>query len=576
MSSPLAHCAGAGGARLLPGPPHMLNIVTNEAAERFCYYGLRAILTLYLTDVLALSEGAAVSTVSYFIAGSYLSPLFGGFVADAYFGRYSTILGFCCVYLAGTVALAAGAFAGAALGLRLAGLYGGLALVALGTGGIKANIAPFGVDQLAGFADADTTSFFFVFYAAINCGSLLTYAVMPVARARAGFGVAFSLPMAALVLSIAVFLAARRHYVHQPPRGSIFVRSWRVLAAAVARPRGEGEPLMRGLGPAGSVGGGGGGGGSIVVSSPLGGAARGAALPILSALAASPPVLPASTFLGRARGSPGVEDSDVTDLEAVARIAPVFAVLPLFWSLYDSTSVTWTLQARRLDRGPIEPDQVQLLNPLLVVCFVPLFDAAVRRLSALPRRWRWLRPTPLRRMTAGCFLTATAFALSGLLESAVTGGAAPPSVAWQIPQFVVLSIAELCVSTTGLEFAFREAPPSAKGLIMALFFLTTTVGNLLNGVLYSAVDGILDNKQTIWLFTGLMLLASCLFALVASRYRPAVPEAEPDDGACAAKAATEATGAAAAAAAAGAAAPSDLELASGGASAKVGGVASWK
>ena len=71
-------------------------------------------------------------------------------------------------------------------------------------------------------------------------------------------------------------------------------------------------------------------------------------------------------------------------------------------------SVTRTLQARRLDRGPIEPDQVQLLNPLLVVCFVPLFDAAVRRLSALPRRWRWLRPTPLRRMTAGCFLTAAA------------------------------------------------------------------------------------------------------------------------------------------------------------------------
>jgi len=265
-----------------------------------------------------------------------------------------------------------------------------------------------------------------------------------------------------------------------------------------------------------------------------------------------------------------VEDSDVTDLEAVARIAPVFAVLPLFWSLYDSTSVTWTLQARRLNRGPIEPDQVQLLNPLLVVCFVPLFDAAVRRLSALPRRWRWLRPTPLRRMTAGCFLTATAFALSGLLESAVTGGASPPSVAWQIPQFVVLSIAELCVSTTGLEFAFREAPPSAKGLIMALFFLTTTVGNLLNGVLYSAVDGVLDNTQTIWLFTGLMLLASCLFALVASRYRPAVPEVEPDDSATAAKAV------AAAAAATGAAGPSDLELASSGASAKAGGVASWQ
>jgi len=550
-------CAGA--PRLLPGPPHMANIVVNEAAERFCFYGIRAILTLYLTDVLELSEGAAVSTASYFIAGSYLSPLVGGFVADAYLGRFSTILAFCAIYLAGTVALSAGAFAGGALALRLAGLYGGLALVALGTGGIKANIAPFGVDQLAGFADADTTTFFFVFYASINCGSLLTYAIMPVARARAGFGAAFSLPMAALLLSLCVFLAARSKYTRQPPSGSIFVRSWRVLAAALARPRGEGEPLIKPNAAAAAL--------AVVASNnPLGAAARKAeesGLAVPPAAAAAVPLT--GSFLDRARGSAGVADSDIADLAAVIRLAPVFSVLPIFWSLYDATSVTWTLQARRLDLGGVEPDQVQLMNPLLVVLFVPLFDRAVRYLSSLPRRWRWLRPTPLRRMTAGCFLAAAAFALSGVVESAAAAtpaGAAPPSVAWMVPQFVVLSVAELCVSTTGLEFAFREAPPSAKGIVMACFFLTTTLGNLLNGVLYSALDGVLDNAQTIWLFTGLMLLAACLFALVASRYRPAVPEPEAE---------AEENGAAA---------PADLELAAaagggGGVAKAAGGVAAW-
>ena len=567
----MARCCGAGLPRLLPGPPHVANIVVNEAAERFCYYGLRAILTLYLTDVLQLSEAAAVATASYFIAGSYLSPLLGGFVADAYLGRYATILAFCSIYLLGTLVLAGGAFAGAALSLRLAGLYGGLALVALGTGGIKANIAPFGVDQLVGFADVDTTSFFLVFYASINCGSLLTYAVMPVARARAGFGAAFSLPAGALLLSILVFLAASRKYTRQPPSGSIFTRSWRVLAAALGRPRGEGEPLIK---PASAAMAATGSGGSMV-SNPLGGGGSGAAFaspasplsPSSTLLSASTPGATATTaamltgtFLDRARGAAGVADSDVVDLVAVMRIAPIFLVLPFFWSLYDQTSTTWTLQARRLNRGGIEPDQVQILNPLLVVCFVPLFDAAVRRLSALPRRWSWLRPTPLRRMTAGCFLTAFAFALSGILESAVAAaapGAAPPSVAWQVPQFVVLSIAELCVSTTGLEFAFREAPPSSKGLVMALFFLTSTAGNLMSAAIFSAVDGVLNNSQIIWLFTGLMLCASCLFAVVAARYKPAVPEPEPVE-------------AASAAAVAGPAA--DLELA-----AKAsGGVASWE
>jgi hypothetical protein len=125
------------------------------------------------------------------------------------------------------------------------------------------------VDQLAGFPDADTTSFFFIFYASINTGSLLTYAVMPVARARAGFGAAFSLPMAALVLSLGAFAAARARYTRQPPTGSIFVRSWRVLAAALAQPRGEGEPLIKQGSAAAATA-----GALVAASNPLGAAAR--------------------------------------------------------------------------------------------------------------------------------------------------------------------------------------------------------------------------------------------------------------------------------------------------------------
>jgi POT family proton-dependent oligopeptide transporter len=244
-----------------------------------------------------------------------------------------------------------------------------------------------------------------------------------------------------------------------------------------------------------------------------------------------PPPPLTGTFLDRARGCAGVADSDIADLAAVARLAPVFAVLPVFWSLYDATSATWTLQARRLDLMGAEPDQVYLLNSLLTVLLVPPFDLAVRRLNALPERWAWLRPTPLRRMTLGCVLTSAAFAASGAVQAAAdaadaadaasSSGGARPSVLWQVPQFVILSVAELCVSTTGLEFFFREAPASAKGLVLALFFLTTALGNLLNGVVYAAVDGVLSPLQTIWAFTALMLAAAGAFAAVAAAYRPA-------------------------------------------------------
>jgi len=507
-------------APCLPGPPHVLNVLANEAGERFCYYGLRAILTLYLVDVLGQTPARATSTVSFWIAGTYLSPVLGGYLADAVLGRYRTILAFNAIYTAGALALVGGALS-AAPAARDGLLFLGLALVAVGTGGIKANILPFGVDQLAGLPDRATTSFVLAFYACINLGSLASYLVMPLARARAGWPAAFALPAAALGLSLVAFLSARRRYVHAPPAGSVLSRAARVCLAAARAP-----PPPRGGG--GSNGGGGGGSRDIAETTPLveqpgagtgkgGGGGRAAAAP-----PSAPPPPPTHTCLDRAAGR--VDAADLADVAAVVRLAPFFAVLPVFWSLYDQTGVTWTLQARRMELHGLEADQVQALNALLVVLFVPPYDAAVRALMA--GRWPALRPTPLRRMAAGCFLATASFAVSGALEAALSRGARP-SVAWQLPQYALMTVAELCVSTTGLEFFFREAPASMKGLIMAGFFLTTTAGDLLNGVLYRAVDGVLTQEQVVWLFTALMLAAAVAFAAVAARYRPAPPPPTP-------------------------------------------------
>lgn len=478
--------------KLLPGPPHLWAIIAQEAGERFCYYGLRSVMTLFLVDVFMYSNARATSLISFWISATYLSPILGGFIADAVLGRFKTITIFSVIYLLGTVSLALAANINL---VRDGAFFAGLALVALGTGGVKANVVSFGVDQLvgSGCSDADITSYFAAFYATINIGSLFSYLLMPVARARAGFGVAFCLPLSLLIFATAVFLAASRYYNHVAPTKSVLSSVWTVCYNASSfrnRRSEEREPLT-----ASSSLHKGGEGASVVKTDPT-----------VTTLT--------GTFLDKARGK--VNDDDIVAVAAILRLLPILALLPVFWALYDSSSVTWTLQARRLNLHGIEPDQVQVLNPLNIIVMVPIWDRVLRYMNTLPQTW--LHPTPLRRMVVGSFLTAAAFSFSGLLETAIRPDF-KPSVFWQLPQLLTLSVAELCLSTTGLEFFFREAPPSMKGVILACFYLTTSLGDFLNGVLFAAIDGVLTESQTIWLLVSLMLFVSFIFVYVAYTFK---------------------------------------------------------
>ena len=231
--------------KILPGPSHLWAIIAQEAGERFCYYGLRSVMTLFLVDVFMYSNARATSLISFWISATYLSPIVGGFIADAVLGRFKTITIFSIIYLLGTVSLALAANVNL---VRDGAFFAGLALVALGTGGVKANVVSFGVDQLvgSGCSDSDITSYFAAFYATINIGSLFSYLLMPVARARAGFGVAFLLPLSLLIFATGVFLAASRFYSHVSPSKSVLSSVWTVCYNASSfrhRRSEEREPL---------------------------------------------------------------------------------------------------------------------------------------------------------------------------------------------------------------------------------------------------------------------------------------------------------------------------------------------
>jgi POT family proton-dependent oligopeptide transporter len=149
--------------------------------------------------------------------------------------------------------------------------------------------------------------------------------------------------------------------------------------------------------------------------------------------------------------------------------------------------------------------------------FVPVFT-----LGIYPRIGRWA--APLRRMSLGLFLAATAFVLIALLQKRLEAGA-HLNILWQTWPYIVVTAAEVLVSTTGLEFAFREAAPEMKSLIMSFWLLTVAVGNLLVALITaflphtnSATEDASVSSARFFLYAGMMFAVAILFSLIAATY----------------------------------------------------------
>jgi POT family proton-dependent oligopeptide transporter len=232
--------------------------------------------------------------------------------------------------------------------------------------------------------------------------------------------------------------------------------------------------------------------------------------------AARRPAAPGGGWLDRAR--PDHPAAAVDGARAVLRVAGVFAATLAFWALFDQQGSSWILQAQRMDGTlfggvRLEASQIPALNPLLVLTGVPLLHRVV--FPALERLG--VRVTPLGRMTVGMFLATTSFAAAGLVEAALDGGARL-HVAWQLPQYLTITAAEILVSVTALEFAYTQAPKALKSTVMSVWFLTSALGNLLTATV-SQVNRF-QGPTFFWFFAALMLGAAVLFALVARAYRP--------------------------------------------------------
>jgi POT family proton-dependent oligopeptide transporter len=206
----------------------------------------------------------------------------------------------------------------------------------------------------------------------------------------------------------------------------------------------------------------------------------------------------------------------------VGKLFGLVLFISVFWALYYQNASAWVLQAEKMDRTFLGitwlSSQVQAINPILVLVLIPACSYWV-----YPAVSRVFPLTALRKIGIGFFLMTATFLISAFIEARL-GAGVRMNIAWQLLAYALLTLAEVMVYGTGLEFFYSQAPNAMKSFIMGLFLLSLSIGNaftaLVNVVIQNA-DGStkLSGAPYYLFFAGLMLVTAIGFIAFASRYR---------------------------------------------------------
>lgn len=453
-------------------PPGVPYIIGNEAAERFSYYGMNSILTIFMTKYLTdkmgnlsvMQPAAAEAWYHTFVVVLYFLPLLGAVLADAFFGKFKVVLWLSIVYCLGhgTLALMGSSVAHVLEPRYLLAI--GLVMIAMGAGGIKPCVSTNVGDQFGESNKHLLPKLFNWFYFTINAGSTVSTLLIPwllepfkaspeFASKWPGFAsflesprlhspdIAFGLPGIFMVIATIFFWWGRKKFVHIPPVGG------RKYAA------------------------------------------------------------------------------EIFNKETLKVIFNVFIPVPfvaMFWALWQQNFSSWIVQAESMDRHFLGIDwlssQIQTVNPLFILIMLPLFSYVV-----YPLVEKVVRLTPLRKMGAGLFVTAASFLLVAIIQKWIDGGA-KPNIIWQVYAFLILTAGETLVSPTHLEFSYTQGPVKMKSLIMCTYLIAISLGNAFTAGVNFFIqnpDGSvkLQGASYFMFFTWVMLGTAVLFAIVTPFYK---------------------------------------------------------
>lgn len=171
---------------------------------------------------------------------------------------------------------------------------------------------------------------------------------------------------------------------------------------------------------------------------------------------------------------------------AVLKLGIIYSFVAVFWGLFDQTGSSWVIQAQDMDRRFMGVEwlesQIQVLNPILVMILIPLFQLVV-----YPGVNQFFKLTAIRKISIGLFLTVGSFWVVAHAQSLIDSGQTP-SIAWQLLAYVLLTSGEVMISITGLEFSYTQAPKTMKSVVMALWLFSVSLGNLFTSAVNHAIQ----------------------------------------------------------------------------------------
>jgi POT family proton-dependent oligopeptide transporter len=429
-------------------------IIGNELAERFSFYGMKTILVIFMTKYLMDSAGNLAPMTEAESKVWYHTFLTGNY----FFPILGALLADIFWGKYKTIILLSIVYCCGHLALAMdetrLGLSLGLTMIALGSGGIKPCVSAHVGDQFTSSNQHLLGKVYNLFYLSINLGSMVSILLTPYLMKQYGPSVAFGVPGLLMMVATLVFWVGRNAYTSVPATG--------FAAYKLEWQKPEVQKSLMGL-------------------------------------------------------------------------LVVYLFYAVFWSLYDQHASAWVLQAnsplmdKHVDltfgvfdfdwlKFELLPDQLQAINPILVLIFVPLFS-----FTLYPFLTKKFNITPLGKVTIGMFLTALSFVIVAMAENLIQHKV-EVSILWQAFAFFILTAAEVMVYGTGLEFSYAQAPTSMKSLVMGMYMLSISMGNLITALVNQFIqnaDGTskLEGASYYWFFVWFMVITAIGFIFIAKNYK---------------------------------------------------------
>jgi proton-dependent oligopeptide transporter, POT family len=479
-TAPILSEAGVRESTLIGHPTGLFVLFFVEMWERFSYYGMRALLVLYLTTSMTgdnpgrgWSKESASNLYGWYAGMAYLLPILGGILSDKLIGAHRSMLVGGILITLGHVALAVsgmGTLGATPTGISVFVL--GLALIVIGTGHFKPNVSVM-VGRLYKDGDPRRDSAFTIFYMGINIGAFVCAFVCGTLGEKVGWHWGFGAAAIGMLIGLIIYLVARPKFlvgIGEPPSPAkgqwVYVLGLLglLLAALVA--------LAFHSNAFGAIG-------AALNRFDATRVGHAFLLTVQWSLLATLVIAPVWF----------VRIQSPSDRGPVAAILIFIIFNAIFWLGFEQAGTSLNLFGAELTERHIGSWEMpatwfQSIGALLVILLAPAFAALW---SALDRRQ--MNPSQPIKMAIGLFLLGGGYAFM-VVGSLGTTPVARASMVWLVATYFMHTLGELCISPTGLSFVTRAAPVRFLSFLMGLSFLSNSLANWAGGRIAGQIDHI--------------------------------------------------------------------------------------